>query len=128
MHVKFVGEKCPCGTWVTPAFHIQVNKVDQAIQRNIGHQQAGPFKTRPVVKPSQMFLLTTEKDKLTAKMPGEDGVHMEEMTIGNSDSSRDGITEKSDNLMGSTATGFQLVSEFGDAVSVQNSQGDLPPL
>lgn len=25
---KWTGERCPCGTWVTPAFHIQSNKVD----------------------------------------------------------------------------------------------------
>ena len=25
----FAGEPCPCGTWMTPAFHIQKNKVDE---------------------------------------------------------------------------------------------------
>ncbi|CAH1781057.1 unnamed protein product [Owenia fusiformis] len=30
---KWMGERCPCGTWVTPAFHINAGKVDRAVPR-----------------------------------------------------------------------------------------------
>ncbi len=33
LYFDIVGERCRCGAWVTPAFHIQTNKVDRCVQR-----------------------------------------------------------------------------------------------
>lgn len=31
----FAGERCPCGAWVSPAFHIQRSKVDEMKPRAV---------------------------------------------------------------------------------------------
>ncbi|XP_013410303.1 dual specificity protein phosphatase 12 [Lingula anatina] len=32
---NWAGERCPCGAWITPAFHIQIQKVDKSSPRSL---------------------------------------------------------------------------------------------
>ena len=38
-NVFLLGEKCPCGAWVAPAFHIQRSKVDEVIVKQSSANQ-----------------------------------------------------------------------------------------
>ena len=55
--VCVAGERCPCGTWVTPALHIHMNKVDKCAPRSLPNVLGGAGGKPPTWHWCSVFVL-----------------------------------------------------------------------